>query len=100
LDKRRHPRYARILRGDVSELEDMLRGLFDMIDGERRSTGGRFVVLGIVPLAIFLDDPRRELDEIRQHLADWWQRRGQHIVRDADATRETGQGSAAGAAIL
>lgn len=81
LARRRHPRYARVLRGDVQELEDMLRSLFNMISEDRRITGGRFVVLGIVTLAIFLDDPRSQLDEIKPHLADWWDRRGWDLVR-------------------
>lgn len=90
LAKRRHPLYARVLGGDVGELEDMLRSLFSMISEDRRITGGRFVVLGIVVLGIFLDDPQSQLDHMKPHLADWWQRRGWKLVNDSDLARDSG----------
>jgi hypothetical protein len=90
LAQRRHPRYARVLRGDVTELENMLCSLFDMVSEDHRITGGRFVVLGIVTLAIFLDDPSSQLDEIKPHLADWWRRRGWELVHEADEARNFG----------
>jgi hypothetical protein len=83
LARRRHPRYARVLRGDARELEDMLCSLFNMISEEHRITGGRFVVLGVVTLGIFLDDPRSQLAQMKPHLADWWQRRGWDLVQES-----------------
>jgi len=86
----RHPQYARILRGDVSELEHVLRTAWDMISADRRVTGGRFVVLAIVTLGILLDAPRAQLEMIKPHLASWWQRRGHDLVRDTDQVRAQG----------
>jgi hypothetical protein len=84
LAQRLHPLYARVLRGDISELEDVLRSVTNMISEDRRITGGRFVVVGIVALGILLDDPQSQLDQIKPYLVDWWQRRGWELVNDSD----------------
>jgi hypothetical protein len=83
LAQRRHPLYARVLRGDTGELEDVLRTVTNMISENRRITGGRFVVFSIVTLGILLDDPQSQLDQMKPHLADWWQRRGWELVNDS-----------------
>jgi hypothetical protein len=92
LARRRHPRYARVLQGDAQELEDMLLSVFNLIPEDRRITGGRFVVLGVVTLGILLDDPEAQLAEMKPHLAGWWKRAGRGIVEEADQTRHSPSG--------
>lgn len=90
LAQQRHPLYARVLRGDIGELENLLRSVTNMISEDRRITGGRFVVLSIVTLGILLDDPQSQLDQMKPDLVDWWQRRGWELVNDSDQADDPG----------
>jgi hypothetical protein len=82
LARRGYPRFAKVAEGSQSVLQDELRTAFNMAPEGRLISGGRFAILGIMALGIFLDDPERQLAEMKPHLADWWQRKGSRMVRE------------------
>lgn len=79
--------FAQVVRGDAGVLEDVLRTAFDLQAAGRMVTGGTFGALGIPALGVILDDPVRQLAEMKPHLAAWWHRKGQDLVRDGVRSR-------------
>jgi HPt (histidine-containing phosphotransfer) domain-containing protein len=87
--RRRHPRFAQVIRGDAGALEDLLRSACNIPADGRRVTGGMFVVLGIAALGVILDDPAEQLEQMKPHLTDWWQKKGRDLVRTSVRSRGT-----------
>ena len=71
LAERSYPTFAKLIRGDESQLEDTLLTVFGFAPEERKVSGGRAVVLGSAALGILLEDPETELAAMRPHLARW-----------------------------
>lgn len=68
------PALAAIVHGDAQLVEDVLRSVFKHAPAQDDITGAKLIVLGSVTLAVLLDDPSRDLEVIRPHLAEWWRR--------------------------
>lgn len=64
------PRFAALVHGDEPLVEDILRSVFKQLPVRDEITGAKLVVLGSVTLAVLLDDPSKDLDVIRPHLAN------------------------------
>lgn len=76
---------------DVSLLEDVLLTVWKLAPPERSVEAGRFIVAGIVALALLLDDPTVDLEAARPDLAAWWRKnvdkfRDQGILKDRSAS--------------
>jgi hypothetical protein len=64
--------FAKLIRGDRSQLENMLLTVFEFAPENKQVKGGRAVVLGSAALGVLLDDPETELAAMRPHLEEWW----------------------------
>jgi hypothetical protein len=71
LAERSYPAFARLIRGDRSQLEDTLFTVFGLACEGRKVGGGMGVVMGSAALGVLLDDPETELAAMRPHLAQW-----------------------------
>lgn len=83
LAERFYPEFAKLIRGEHSQLEDTLLSVFALAAKGRKITGGNAVVMGTAALGVLLDDPEVELAAMRPHLVTWW-------ARNAAAFREPG----------
>jgi hypothetical protein len=79
-----YPAFAKLIRGDRSQLEDTLLTVFGLAAEDRKVSGGRGVVMGSAALGVLLDDPESELAAMRPHLAQW-RRANADEFRDLEA---------------
>jgi hypothetical protein len=61
-------------RATVIELEETVRTAFDRPSLGGGVTPGQFMVFAGAILGVLMNDPDREVEEIRPRLAAWWQR--------------------------
>jgi hypothetical protein len=85
LARRFWPEFAKLIRGDHSQLEDTLLTVFRFAAEDRKVKGGRAIVMVSAALGVLLDDPETELAAMRPHLAQWWR-------TNADEFRDLGAG--------
>jgi hypothetical protein len=83
----RHREFSQVVQGSARALEDELCTAFGMAGPGQEVTGGTFVVLGIAALGVLLKDPAAQLASIKPGMADWWQRKGQDMVREGVRSR-------------
>jgi hypothetical protein len=72
-------RFARGGRADPRLLENTLKTFFDVAEQGEEVAGGMLVVAGAAALGAMLDDPVRQLEEMRPYLANWWRRNLEEI---------------------
>jgi hypothetical protein len=84
LAERFYPAFAKLIRGDVRQLEDTLLTVFGLAPADRKVSGGMGVVMGSAALGVLLDDPEPDLAAMRPHLAEW-QRANADEFRDLGA---------------
>lgn len=72
LTDRFYPDFAKIIRGDRTQLEDTLLTVFDLVPEEDAVDGPMGVILGSAALGVLLEDPDADLAAMRPPLAKWW----------------------------
>jgi hypothetical protein len=72
--QRHAPKFAKLIRGGQTELEDTLLSVFGFATRGGKVRGGKAIIVGSAALGVLLNDVEVELAEIRPHLADWWKR--------------------------
>jgi hypothetical protein len=74
LARKIYVRFARGGRADARLLENTPRTFFDVAPKGEEVAGGMLVVAGAAALGAMLDDPARQLEAMKPHLAAWWLR--------------------------
>jgi hypothetical protein len=66
-----YPRYAAIMRGPVTALENTLRAVFLLPQGEESLAGARLFISAAAAAGVLLDDPVADLASMRPRVAKW-----------------------------
>ncbi|HVV75559.1 MAG TPA: hypothetical protein VHC43_05935 [Mycobacteriales bacterium] len=82
-----YPAYAELIKGDVSSFENVLLTVLDLVEPEHRVKGAMLNVTGTAALGVLLDDPVRDLTELRPGAEAFWQN-NEAAARAAQALHE------------